>query len=83
MSYATFVGQVQACVQRTWPAADGTYVLRCFCSVTPWHEVVDAVDFVVGGLCEHPGQPGLRVDVVEFGGFDQGIGDGCGSAATF
>ena len=24
------------------------------------------------------GEPGLRIDAVQFGGFDQGVGDGCG-----
>ena len=27
------------------------------------------------------GQPALRINVVQFGGFNQGIGDGCGFAA--
>ena len=26
-------------------------------------------------------KPGLRIDAVQFGGFDQGVGDGCGFAA--
>ena len=30
---------------------------------------------------EGVGEPGLRIDAVEFGGFDRGVGDGGGFAA--
>ncbi|MFT7572353.1 MAG: hypothetical protein ACI9JL_003403 [Paracoccaceae bacterium] len=42
----------------------------------PGQQFVDAGDFVVGDTVENIGQPGLRIDAVEFGGFDQTIGDG-------
>ena len=40
------------------------------------------VDLLVGDTFEDPGEPGLRVDVVERGGLDQGVGDGGGPAAA-
>ncbi len=45
-------------------------------SVTPGEQLVDAVDLVVGDAGERVGEPGLRIDAVELGGFDQCIGDG-------
>jgi hypothetical protein len=38
---------------------------------------------VVGDPVEGVGKPCLRIDAVQFGGFNQGIDDGCGFAATF
>ncbi len=38
-------------------------------------------DLVVGDAGEGIGEPGLRVDAVELGGFDEGVGDGGGAAA--
>lgn len=37
---------------------------------------------MVGDLGEDPCEPGLGIDAVQFGGFDQGIGDSRGRAAT-
>ena len=58
-------------------------LLRCLSSVTPRQALVEACDLVVGDLREDPCQPGLGIDVIEFGGFDQGEGDGHGFAAPF
>ncbi len=50
--------------------------------VTPRHEFIEAVDFVVCNVLQNPAQPSLRVDAIEFGGLDQGEGDGhCFAAA--
>ena len=48
----------------------------------PGQRFIDAVDLEVGGPFEDPGEPGLRVDIVEPGGLDQGVGDGGGLAAA-
>ena len=48
----------------------------------PGQQLVDAVDLVVGDAFEDLGEPGLRIDVVEPGGLDQGVGDGGGPAAA-
>ena len=37
---------------------------------------------MVGDLCEDPCKPGLGIDPVEFGGFNEGIGDGRGVSAA-
>ena len=58
-------------------------VLRCLSCVTLGYELIEAGDLAVGDLAEDPCEPGLRIDVVQFGGFNQGIGDGHGFAATF
>ena len=51
-------------------------------SVTPWKEFVEACDFVVGDFGEDPSEPGLWIDFVELGGFDQGVGyRGCFTSA--
>ena len=52
--------------------------LRCRDSVTPREQVVDPSNLVVGDATEDFGEPSLRVDAVEFGGFDQGEGSGGG-----
>jgi hypothetical protein len=44
--------------------------------------LVDLVDLVVGDAAEGVGEPGLWVDAVELGGFDQGAGDGGRVAAA-
>ena len=41
----------------------------------PGQQFVDAGDFVVGNTVENIGQPGLRIDAIQLGGFDQGVGD--------
>jgi len=38
---------------------------------------------VLGDTAEHVGQPGLLIDTVELGGFDQSVGDGGRFAAAF
>jgi len=30
---------------------------------------------VIGDAAKHVGQPGLRIDAIQLGGFDQGVGD--------
>jgi hypothetical protein len=47
----------------------------------PWHEFVYKSDLVVSDAGKNIGQPCLRVDAVQFGGFDQCIGD-CSSLAA-
>ena len=47
-------------------------------SVTPRHELVEARDLVVRDAAESVGEPCLRIDVVQLGGFYQRIGDGGG-----
>ena len=37
---------------------------------------------VVGDAAEHVGEPGLRIDAVQLGGLDQGVGDGRRLAAA-
>jgi len=51
-------------------------------SVTPRHELVETGDLVVRDAVENVGQPGLGIDAVQLGGFNQGVGDGGGFAAT-
>jgi hypothetical protein len=52
-------------------------------SVTPGQQLVQPDDLVVSDAGEDVPEPGLRVDVVHFGGFDQSVGDGHGLAAAF
>jgi hypothetical protein len=52
-------------------------------SVTPWQELVETGDLVVGNAAENIGQPCLRVDTVQLGGFDQRKGDGGGFGRAF
>jgi len=47
----------------------------------PRQEIIHAIDLVVWDAGEHIGQLCLWVDIVQFGGFDQGVGDGSGLAA--
>lgn len=58
-------------------------LLRCLGSVTPGEEFVEACDLVVGDLGQNPCAPGLRIDVVELGGLDEGEGAGHCFAAAF
>lgn len=48
----------------------------------PWHEFVQAGDFMVGDAGERVGEPGLRIDAIELCGFDQCIGNGSGVASA-
>ena len=45
-------------------------------------QLFEAVDLVSGDALEDVGESGLRVDSVERGGLDQGVGDGGGVDAT-
>jgi hypothetical protein len=47
------------------------------CKLVSGQEFVDPINFVIGNAAQHVCQPSLRIDGVELGGFDQGIGDGC------
>ena len=49
----------------------------------PGRQFVDPVDLVVGDAGEDVGQPDLRIDAIELGGLDQGVGDRGGFAAAF
>jgi hypothetical protein len=49
----------------------------------PGQQVVDLCDLVVGDAGEGVGEPGVGIDGVELGRFDQGVGDGGGLAASF
>ena len=51
-------------------------LLRCLGSVTPGHQFVEPGDLVIGDAAEHVGQPSLRIDAIQLGGFDQGIDNG-------
>ena len=48
----------------------------------PGQEFFDAVDLVGGATLEYLGEPGLRIDVAEPCGLDQGVGDDGGPAAA-
>ena len=52
-------------------------------SVTPRHEFVQTRDLVLGDAAENIGQPGLRINAVQLGGFYQRIGDGGGFGRAF
>jgi hypothetical protein len=56
--------------------------LRCPCRVTPWGEFVEAGGSAVCDLAEYPCKPGLRINLVQLGGLDQGNGYRHGFAAT-
>ena len=43
---------------------------------------MDPSDLVVGDAAEHIGEPGLRIDAVQLGALNQGIGNGRRSAAA-
>lgn len=47
----------------------------------PGQQVIDLGDFVVRDAGEGVGEPSLRIDGVQLGGLDQGVGDGGGAAA--
>ena len=48
----------------------------------PGQQVGDLLGGMIGQSGQDIGEPGLRVDVVELGGFDQGV-DGSGAPAAF
>jgi len=41
------------------------------------HEFVETGNLVIGDAGQRVSEPGLRIDAVEFGRFDQRVGDGC------
>jgi len=45
----------------------------------PGQEFIKPSNLVFGNAAEDICQPGLWIDAVEFGGFDQGVGD-CGES---
>ena len=48
----------------------------------PGEQLVEPRGRVIGDAAQHVGEPGLRVDVVELGGRDQGVDGGGTLAAT-
>ena len=71
-------------VRSTHPTADQRRSLRCsLLSVTPRHELVEARDLVISDATEGGGEPCLRINAVQLGGFDQRIGDGGGLGRAF
>jgi hypothetical protein len=50
--------------------------------IVPGQQLINPVDFMVSDMGEDICQPGLGIDVVEFGGFHEGEDDGCGFAAA-
>ena len=56
--------------------------LCCGRSVTQGEQLVDPSDLVAGNSVEDVGQPSLRVDAVQLGTLDQGVGDGRRPAAA-
>jgi hypothetical protein len=51
--------------------------------IVPRQEFINPVDLVIRTTAEGIGDPCLRIDTVELGGFNQGINDGRGFAAAF
>jgi len=49
----------------------------------PRKQFVDLVDLVVRDAVENVGEPCLRINAVQLGGFDQGEGDGGGFGRAF
>jgi hypothetical protein len=48
----------------------------------PGEQLVESSDLVVGDAAQNVGEPGLRIDAIQLGAFDQGIGDGGRFAAA-
>ena len=61
-------------------SASGRRILTLWAPI-PGHEVRDPLGGMIGQSSEDIGEPGLRVDVVELGGFDESIDGGCTPAA--
>ncbi len=49
----------------------------------PGKQLIDAGDLVICDALENIGQPGLRINAVQLGGFNQRIGDGGGFGRAF
>ena len=47
----------------------------------PGKELVDLGDGAVWDFGDHPCQPSLGIDAIEFGGLDKGVNHSCGLAA--
>ena len=63
-------------VRQARSGATNGSTLRSALSVTPRHEFVQLCDFVVCDAGQRVCKPGLRINAVEFGRFDQRVGDG-------
>ncbi len=63
-------------VRSTRPTVGQRRPLRSGLSVTPGHQLVQTRDLVIGNAAENIGLPGLRINAVQLGGFNQRIGDG-------
>ena len=48
----------------------------------PRQQLVELLSGMAGDAGEHVGEPGLRIDVVQFGGDDQAVEDGGALAAA-
>ena len=51
--------------------------------MVPWQQLINPVDLMICDAAEGVGDPCLRIDTVELGGFNQGIDDGRGFTAAF
>ena len=51
--------------------------------IVPWQKFINPVDLMICDAAEGVGEPCLRIDTVELGGFNQGIDDGRGFTAAF
>ena len=51
--------------------------------VAQWYEFIEAVDFVVCNTFQHPAQPSLHIDNIDFGNLNRGERDGHVFSATF
>ena len=62
-------------VRQRRSTAKAGFLLRSGLSVTPGHEFLKTSDLVICDAAQRVGEPGLRIDAVQLGGFDQRIGD--------
>jgi len=65
-----------------WRASQSGGLSEILRSPIPRQKIADALGGMIGQTGKHVGEPGLRVDVVELGGVDEGV-DGCGAIAAF
>jgi hypothetical protein len=54
-----------------------------FTLIIPWQQLINLIDRMIYEAAEGVGEPCLRIDTVELGGFNQGIDDGRGFTAAF
>ena len=45
-------------------------------NISRWKQFVDSIDLVAGDAAKDISEPGLRIDTIEFGCFDQRVGYG-------